>query len=86
MIVPVYQAELAHPKIRGRVTALQQFMIGIGALCAAWISFGAYAGIAAENTAQWRMPLGIQLIPAIFLAALILVRETNTWIGKSSLT
>ena len=42
MIVPLYQAELAHPSIRGRVTALQQFMLGVGALCAAWISYGTY--------------------------------------------
>lgn len=40
MIVPVYQAELCHPSIRGLVTGLQQFMLGIGALCAAWISWG----------------------------------------------
>ncbi|KAK4635992.1 Low glucose sensor SNF3 [Fulvia fulva] len=32
MIIPLYQAELAHPDIRGRVTALQQFMLGVGAL------------------------------------------------------
>jgi hypothetical protein len=40
MIVPLYQAELCHPSIRGRVTALQQFMLGVGALAAAWISYG----------------------------------------------
>jgi MFS family permease len=40
MIIPVYQAELAHPDIRGRITALVQFMLGIGALAAAWISYG----------------------------------------------
>lgn len=34
MIVPLYQAEIAHPSIRGRVTSLQQFMLGIGALVA----------------------------------------------------
>jgi MFS family permease len=40
MIIPVYQGELAHPDIRGRITALQQFMLGVGALSAAWISYG----------------------------------------------
>jgi hypothetical protein len=40
MIIPLYQAELCHPSIRGRVTALQQFMLGVGALVAAWISYG----------------------------------------------
>lgn len=34
MIIPLYQAEIAHPSIRGRVTALQQFMLGLGALTA----------------------------------------------------
>lgn len=34
MIIPVYQGEIAHPSIRGRVTALQQFMLGIGAFIA----------------------------------------------------
>jgi MFS family permease len=34
MMIPIYQSELAHPSIRGRITALQQFMLGIGALVA----------------------------------------------------
>jgi hypothetical protein len=32
MAVGLYQAELAHPDIRGTIVALQQFMLGIGAL------------------------------------------------------
>lgn len=34
MIVPVYQAEIAHPAIRGRLTGLVQFSLGIGAIVA----------------------------------------------------
>jgi MFS family permease len=34
MIIPLYQAEIAHPLIRGRITGLQQFMLAIGALVA----------------------------------------------------
>lgn len=34
MIVPLYQAEIAHPVIRGRITGLQQLMLGIGACTA----------------------------------------------------
>jgi MFS family permease len=73
MIVPLYQAELAHPSIRGRVTALQQFMLGVGALCAAWISYGTYIGFPETNHAQWRVPLGLQMVPAIVLGCLILL-------------
>lgn len=70
MIVPLYQAELCHPSIRGRVTALQQFMLGVGALVASWVSWGTYVSIK-TNSAQWRIPLGLQIVPAVFLGALI---------------
>lgn len=72
MIVPLYQAELCHPKIRGRVTALQQFMLGVGALMASWISYGTYIGFAPTNAAQWRVPLGLQIIPAVILGLLVM--------------
>jgi sugar porter (SP) family MFS transporter len=81
MIIPLYQSELAHPSIRGRVTALQQFMLGVGALCASWISYGTYVGFAPTNNGQWRTSLGIQVIPAVFLAALILLfPESPRWL------
>lgn len=70
MIIPLYQAELAHPSIRGRITALQQFMLGVGALVASWISWGTYVNIK-DSSAQWRVPLGLQILPAVFLGALI---------------
>lgn len=72
MIIPLYQAELAHPSIRGRITSLQQFMLGIGALVASWVAFAAWS-FPDTSTMQWRLPLGIQLIPAGFLALLILL-------------
>lgn len=72
MIVPLYQAELAHPSIRGRITSLQQFMLGVGSLCAAWISYGTYVGFSGTNNAQWQVSLGLQVVPAVFLGALIM--------------
>ncbi|KAF2635468.1 general substrate transporter [Massarina eburnea CBS 473.64] len=81
MIIPLYQAELAHPSIRGRVTALQQFMLGVGSLAAAWISYGTYVGFDPTNDGQWRTSLGIQVIPAVVLAALILLfPESPRWL------
>jgi MFS family permease len=73
MIIPLYQAELAHPDIRGRITSLQQFMLGIGALVASWVAYGCYTNFPDSSSNQWRISLGIQLIPAGILAALILL-------------
>ncbi|RAL64134.1 hypothetical protein DID88_003322 [Monilinia fructigena] len=79
MIIPLYQAEIAHPSIRGRITSLQQFMLGIGALVAGWISYGTYIGL--KSSAQWRLPLALQMLPAIILAGLIfLFPESPRWL------
>ncbi|EEA20597.1 MFS sugar transporter, putative [Talaromyces marneffei ATCC 18224] len=81
MIVPPYQAELCHPDIRGRVTSLQQFMLGVGALCASWISYGTYIGFSPSDSAQWRVSLGIQIIPAVILGSLIMIfPESPRWL------
>ncbi|KAJ5936359.1 general substrate transporter [Penicillium verhagenii] len=81
MIVPIYQAELAHPDIRGRVTSLQQLMLGVGSLVASWISWGTYINFADTDSRQWRISLGIQMVPAVFLAALILLfPESPRWL------
>ena len=81
MIVPLYQAELCHPSIRGRVTALQQFMLGIGALVASWVSYGSYVGFPDSSSKQWRVSLSIQIIPAGILALLILLfPESPRWL------
>ncbi|KAH8599350.1 MFS sugar transporter-like protein [Bisporella sp. PMI_857] len=79
MIIPVYQSEIAHPSIRGKITALQQFMLGIGAFVAGWVSYGTYIGL--NTTAQWRVPLGLQMVPAVGLGALIfLFPESPRWL------
>ncbi|KAI1262736.1 MFS sugar transporter-like protein [Xylariaceae sp. FL1019] len=72
-------SEISHPSIRGRITALQQFMLGIGALVAGWTTYGCYTNL--TNDGQWRIPLGIQIIPAVVLAALILLfPESPRWL------
>jgi sugar porter (SP) family MFS transporter len=65
MIVPLYQSELAPKEIRGRLIALQQLMITIGIMVAFWVGAGTEK---IEGQASWRIPLGIQIAPAIVLA------------------
>ncbi|KAL0579512.1 hypothetical protein V5O48_002505 [Marasmius crinis-equi] len=81
-LAPLYQAEIAHPSIRGRLTTLQQFMLGIGAFSASWITYGCAQGISG-TPAEWRVPLGIQIIPAIPLALFIgFFPESPRWLAE----
>ncbi|OJJ45935.1 hypothetical protein ASPZODRAFT_119256 [Penicilliopsis zonata CBS 506.65] len=79
MIIPLYQAELVHPDIRGLVTGLQQFVLGVGGVCGSWISYGTFVSF--TDNRQWRIPLGIQIAPAALLSALILLfPESPRWL------
>ncbi|KAF4547862.1 Sugar (and other) transporter-like protein 59 [Elsinoe fawcettii] len=88
MIIPLYQAEIAHPSIRGRITALQQLMLGIGATLSVWLCFGTNH-LPDTDSNQWRIPLGLQAVPAGILALLILLfPESPRWLiarGKEDL-
>jgi sugar porter (SP) family MFS transporter len=66
MTVPLYQSELAPKAIRGRLISLQQFAITIGIMLSFWINYG--TNLHLQGTATWRVPLALQMAPAIVLA------------------
>ncbi|KAJ7195969.1 general substrate transporter [Mycena pura] len=81
-LAPLYQAEIAHPSIRGRLTTLQQFMLGIGAFVASWVTYGCSAGLTGQPS-QWRVPLGIQIIPALpLITFMMLLPESPRWLAE----
>ncbi|KAG6844282.1 hypothetical protein H0H87_008188 [Tephrocybe sp. NHM501043] len=69
-VVPIYQSEITAPAIRGRMVSLQQWSITWGILIQYFIQFGcSYI----EGTASFRIPWGLQMIPALILSAGMLV-------------
>ncbi|KAL7419267.1 hypothetical protein Q5752_006104 [Cryptotrichosporon argae] len=80
MLAPLYQSEIAHPSIRGRLTTLEQLFLGVGSFIAGWIGYG----LTKNNygsVAQWRIPLGLQITPAIPLLLLtFLLPESPRWL------
>ncbi|KAJ6022694.1 uncharacterized protein N7446_013045 [Penicillium canescens] len=72
MIVPLYNAELAPPEIRGSLVAVQQLAITFGIMISFWIGYGTnYIGGTGEtqSDAAWLVPVCIQILPALVLAA-----------------
>lgn len=72
MVVPLYNAELAPPEIRGSLVAVQQLAITFGIMVSFWIGYGTnYIGGTGEgqSKAAWLIPICIQILPAIVLAA-----------------
>ncbi|KAJ1043077.1 hypothetical protein NDA14_006275 [Ustilago hordei] len=80
LLAPLYQSEIAHPSIRGRLTTLQQFFLGIGALIASFVVYGCSIH-QAGTVFEWRFPLGLQIAPAVPLAFLIMLfPESPRWL------
>ncbi|RGB27625.1 sugar transporter [Rhizophagus diaphanus] len=65
MIVPLYQSEISPKEIRGRLISFQQWSITVGFAISFWIN---YATEKIDSSAQWRIPLWIQNVPALILA------------------
>src|SRR5882762_1923832 len=77
-IVPIYQSEITAPAIRGRMVSLQQWSITWGILIQYFIQFGcSYIG----GRASFRIPWGLQAIPAIILSlGMIFFPESPRWL------
>ena len=72
MVVPLYNAELAPPEVRGSLVALQQLAITFGIMVSFWIGYGCnFIGGTGESQskAAWLVPICIQILPALILGA-----------------
>jgi len=78
VVGPIYIAEIAPAKIRGRLTGSFQFMIVLGIFIAYLTNF-LFVGLGDD---AWRWMLGIMMIPALlFFIALNFVPESPRWLA-----
>jgi len=78
--VPVYITEIAPPSKRGRLVGCQQWAITWGILIMFYISYGCSF---IDGTAAFRLPWGLQMVPAIFLCfAMMLLPESPRWLAR----
>jgi len=76
--VPLYQSEITSAHIRGRMISLQQWSITWGILLQYFVQFGcSYI----EGDASFRIPWGVQIIPAIILSVgMLWFPESPRWL------
>lgn len=75
LIVPLYLSEVAPTEIRGRVTSLNQLMVVLGILAAYLVN------AALASTEEWRVMLGLAVVPSVALfAGMLRMPETPRWL------
>lgn len=79
-ITPVFVSENCPPATRGRVAGLFQEFLVIGSTFAYWLNYGVALHVP-EGTSQWRIPVGIQLVPGgLMLIGLFFLKESPRWL------
>jgi len=77
-IGPVLVAELAYPSQRATATALSNTQYSMGAIIAAWITFGTFR---LHSTWAWRIPSIFQALPSVLQAlGIFLLPESPRWL------
>jgi len=80
---PMYIAEIAPPKFRGRLVGLFQFNIVLGILIAYLSNY--IIGLQNLGILEWRFKLGVEAIPAvIFFGLLFFIPLSPRWLIKNS--
>ena len=78
-LVPLYQSEIAPPRIRGLLVGVHGVLICVGYTLASWVGLGFY--FVHAGGAQWRLPLAIQALPPLGLAVGVLfLPESPRWL------
>jgi MFS family permease len=82
VIVPLYTAEMAPKSIRGQLGSMFQFFFTLGVMTSYWVDYG--VSKMPSSTKQWRIPVGLQLIPGgVLCMGMLLVKESTRWLAKT---
>ncbi|KAK9248195.1 general substrate transporter [Lipomyces tetrasporus] len=83
MLTPTYLSEVAPRRIRGKLGTAYGFSIFFGIMLSYWIDYGCERGLSPEGHDQWRVPMGLQLVPgALLFVGAIVIKESPRWLVK----
>ncbi|KAG8696202.1 hypothetical protein FRC09_008664 [Ceratobasidium sp. 395] len=81
--VPVLQAEISPKATRGLFVCIQLTVLNLGTMLAYWVGYGFTSSKQITGSAQWRIPLALQIVFVIPLLALshFVVPESPRWLA-----
>ncbi|KAL8408636.1 hypothetical protein RB594_007181 [Gaeumannomyces avenae] len=83
LVVPVYIAETSPPSVRGRLVGIFEVASQSGSMLGFWINYATDRTIDVRNKAQWVVPLALQLLPVVVLAAgIFFCPESPRWLAR----
>ncbi|KAI9929618.1 hypothetical protein MW887_001092 [Aspergillus wentii] len=85
MVIPIYIAECSPALIRGRLVGIFEIMLQIALVFGFWVNYGVNENIPDTSATQWRVPVGIQFIPAgLLLFCMTWMIESPRWLASQN--
>ncbi|RAO73889.1 uncharacterized protein BHQ10_009901 [Talaromyces amestolkiae] len=85
MIIPIYISECSPAQIRGRMVGMFEIMLQIALVFGFWVNYGVQKNISGTDSKQWRIPVGIQLIPVgLLLIFMPFMIESPRWLASKN--
>jgi sugar porter (SP) family MFS transporter len=86
VLVPMFSAEMAPKEIRGKLGSCFQLFFASGVAVSYWVDYAAQKGISSTSSAQWQVPIGLQLVPGVIVGlGMLFVKESTRWLAKKGL-
>lgn len=86
-IIPIYIAECSPALIRGRLVGIFEIVLQIALVFGFWVNYGVNKNISSTSPTQWRIPVGVQLIPAgLLILCMIWMIESPRWLASKNQT
>lgn len=83
VVVPMFNSEMMPKELRGQVGSFFQWFYTFGIFISYFVDYGVSKGIAANQSSQWQIPIGLQLVPAAFLGfGVLTLPESTRWLTK----
>lgn len=84
-MIPVYIAECSPTLVRGRLVGCFEIMLQVALVFGFWVNYGVDKNIPSTTSAQWRIPVGIQMIPAgLLLICMSWMIESPRWLASKN--
>ncbi|KAJ7181181.1 general substrate transporter [Mycena filopes] len=81
-VSPAFVSECSPKEVRGRITGLFQIFVAVGVMMSYWVNYGISIHVK-PGPKLWRIPFGVQLIPAgIMCIGLLTVKESPRWLAS----